>query len=93
MKNVKTVLFGVAVMLSAAALSGTCIISGSLDRPLAGTTTSAVGTCAMAVETYDCSRGEPSATIPLDVVERRAGDGTLRGAFSSRAAGLSLIFR
>ena len=88
MKNVTTVLFGVAVMLSAAALSGTCIISGSLDRPLAGTTTSSIGACAMAVETYDCSRGEPSATIPLDVVERTVGDGTLRGELSTREAGL-----
>ena len=73
--------------------AGTCIIDGSLDRPVAGTTTSDVGTCATAVETGDSSRAEPSVAIQLDVVERTTDDGLLAGAFDSRSAGFMIIVR
>lgn len=89
----KLAILCLAALSVAMAWAGTCIIDGSLDRPVAGTTTSDFGTCATAIETGDSSRAEPSVAIPLDVVERTADDGLLAGAFDSRSAGFMIIVR
>lgn len=89
----KRLLAKLAMLAAPAAFAGTCIVGGTLERPLPGTTSSATATCAAPVSTAYASRGTSVAEIAVDAIERVRGEGLLRGAFSSGPFGLMVIVR